>query len=229
MLQTSALLLLVALAFHMVTPRTTAQTPGTGAITGTISDPSGARISSARVTILNKDTNFTRDVSTAGDGVFRAALLPPGDYSLTVEASGFVSQSTANVHVLASNTTSIDFKLQIGTSMTTVEVMENVELAETQSSALGQTTDGQTIQALPLANRNFTQILALSPGVIVGVPDAGAFGKNTQNVEVNGAKTTANNFQFNGIDANNLSGNSASGFAPEPGIAIPAPDTIAEF
>ena len=46
---------------------------------------------------------------------------------------------------------------------------------------------------------------------------------------VNGAKTTANNFQFNGIDANNLSENSASEFAPEPGIAIPAPDTIAEF
>src|SRR4030095_5423750 len=53
--------------------------------------------------------------------------------------------------------------------------------------------------------------------------------KNTQNVSVNGAKTTANNFQFDGIDANNLSENSASGFAPEPGIAIPAPDTIQEF
>jgi hypothetical protein len=224
----SALLLVLAV-FLMVAPLATAQTPGTGAITGTISDPSGARISSARVTVLNKDTNFTRDVSTTADGVFRAALLPPGDYSLTVEATGFVSQSTPNVRVLVSDTTSIHFKLQIGTSMTTVEVMENVELADTQSSALGQTTDGQTIQALPLANRNFTQILALSPGAIVGVPDAGAFGKNTQNVEVNGAKTTANNFQFNGIDANNLSENSASGFAPEPGIAIPAPDTIAEF
>src|SRR5262249_57773142 len=79
------------------------------------------------------------------------------------------------------------------------------------------------------ANRTFSQIRALSPGVVVGIPNAGAFGKTTQNVSVNGAKTTANNFQFDGIDANNLSENSASGFAPEPGIAIPAPDTIAEF
>src|SRR6202030_3863213 len=84
---------------------------------------------------------------------------------------------------------------------------------------------------LPLANRNFSQILALSPGVVVELPNAGAFGRNTQNVSVNGAKTTANNFQFNGIDANNIAENSFSGesFAPETGIAIPNPDTIAEF
>jgi len=223
------LLLFAALILGVATPQASAQTPGTGAIVGTVSDPSGARVAGAKVTVVSKDTGFSRDVSGSADGVFRCALLPPGDYSLTVEAAGFGTQSAPNVHVLASNTTSIDLALTLGTSTTTVEVAESIELAETQSSALGQTTDGQTIQALPLANRNFTQILALSPGVIVGVPDAGAFGKNTQNVTANGAKTTANNFQFNGIDANNLSENSASGFAPEAGIAIPAPDTIAEF
>ena len=183
----------------------------------------------AHVKVVNNGTDFSRDVVTTADGIFRCTLLPPGDYTLTIEASGFEKQSTPDIHVLVSNTTSIDLKLLLGTSTTTVEVAANVELADTQSSALGHTTNGDTIQALPLANRNFTQILALSPGVTVAVPDAGAFGKNTQNVMVNGAKTTANNFQFNGIDANNLSENSASGFAPEPGIAIPAPDTIAEF
>jgi hypothetical protein len=223
------LLSFAALLILLVTPELPAQTPGTGAIVGTVSDPSGARVSNAHVKVVNNGTDFSREVVTTTDGIFRCTLLPPGDYSLTIEATGFETLSAPVIHVLSSNTTSTDLKVQIGTSTTTVEVAANVELADTQSSALGHTTDSQTIQALPLANRNFTQILALSPGVTVGVPDAGAFGKNTQNVMVNGAKTTGNNFQFNGIDANNLSENSASGFAPEPGIAIPAPDTIAEF
>jgi Carboxypeptidase regulatory-like domain/TonB-dependent Receptor Plug Domain len=223
------LLSFATLLILLVAPELFAQTPGTGAIVGTVTDPSGALVAGAHVKVVNNGTDFSRDVVTTADGIFRCTLLPPGDYTLTIEASGFEKQSTPDIHVLVSNTTSIDLKLLLGTSTTTVEVAANVELADTQSSALGHTTNGDTIQALPLANRNFTQILALSPGVTVAVPDAGAFGKNTQNVMVNGAKTTANNFQFNGIDANNLSENSASGFAPEPGIAIPAPDTIAEF
>src|SRR5208337_1574769 len=97
--------------------------------------------------------------------------------------------------------------------------------------ALGQVTAENTIVSLPLANRNFSQILALNPGVVVGLPHAGNLGKNTQNVSANGAKTTSNNRQFNGVDANNISENSFSSptFYPETGIAVPAPDTIAEF
>jgi hypothetical protein len=223
------LLSFATLLILLVAPKLSAQTPGTGAIVGTVTDPSGALVAGAHVKVVNNGTDFSREVVTTSDGIFRCTLLPPGSYTLTIEASGFEKQSAPDIRVLVSNTTSIDLRLLLGTSTTTVEVAANVELADTQSSALGHTTNGDTIQALPLANRNFTQILALSPGVTVAVPDAGAFGKNTQNVMVNGAKTTANNFQFNGIDANNLSENSASGFAPEPGIAIPAPDTIAEF
>ena len=200
------LLSFATLLILLVAPKLSAQTPGTGAIVGTVTDPSGALVAGAHVKVVNNGTDFSREVVTTSDGIFRCTLLPPGDYTLTIEASGFEKQSTPDIHVLVSNTTSIDLKLLLGTSTTTVEVAANVELADTQSSALGHTTNGDTIQALPLANRNFTQILALSPGVTVAVPDAGAFGKNTQNVMVNGAKTTANNFQFNGIDANNLVG-----------------------
>jgi hypothetical protein len=102
-------------------------------------------------------------------------------------------------------------------------------LLQTESAALGKVVSDQSIVALPLANRNFTQILALSPGVVVGLPDAGELGRNNQNVAANGAGTTSNNFQFNGVDANNISENSASGFGPEVGLAVPAPDTIQEF
>ena len=89
--------------------------------------------------------------------------------------------------------------------------------------------DEQAINALPLSNRNFTQILSLSPGVVVGLPDATVLGRGTQDVTANGGKTTANNIQFNGVDANNLAQNSAAADGPEVGVAVPAPDTIQEF
>jgi len=206
-----------------------AQAPGTGAMAGVVLDPVGAVVPNAQVSLVNESTGLLRKLGTAPDGVFRATLLSPGNYSIEVLAEGFGSQRLRSVPVVASETTSVEFKLKLGESTTTIVVEESPELAQTQSSTLGRATDERTIASLPLANRNFSQILALSPGVIVEVPNAGAFGKNTQNVSVNGAKTTANNFQFDGIDANNLSENSASGFAPEPGIAIPALDTIAEF
>jgi Carboxypeptidase regulatory-like domain/TonB-dependent Receptor Plug Domain/TonB dependent receptor len=208
---------------------TYAQAPGTGAIAGTILDPSGAFVPNAQIVLQNEKTGLSRTVSTASEGLFRATLLPPGTYSVEVSAQGFGKQTLHAVPVVASEITSIEFKLRIGETATSVLVEESPEMVQTQSTTLGRATGENTIVSLPLANRNFSQILALSPGVVVELPNAGAFGRNTQNVSVNGAKTTANNFQFDGIDANNMSENSASGFDPEVGIAIPAPDTIAEF
>jgi hypothetical protein len=210
-------------------PEAVAQAPGTGAISGTVLDPSGAVVPNAQVSVVNESTGFSRALATASDGLFRATLMPPGSYSIEIRAQGFGTQTLQSVRVFASEITTVEIRLKLGVGNTTVIVEATPELVQSQSSTLGRPTDEKTIVSLPLANRNFSQILALSPGVVVEIPDAGAFGINTQNVSVNGAKTTANNFQFDGIDANNLSENSASGFPPEAGIAIPAPDTIAEF
>ncbi len=103
------------------------------------------------------------------------------------------------------------------------------EIAQADSSTLGRAVDEQAIEALPLENRNFTQILSLSPGVAVALPNAAALGRGSQNVADNGAKTTSNNVQFNGVDANNLAQNSVENATEEVGVAVPAPDTIAEF
>jgi len=183
----------------------------------------------AAVHVVSQGTGWSRTTVTGADGLFRAPLLPPGEYSVVVSASGFQTKSVDSVHVVAGETTVFNVRLAVGTVASETAVVAAPEFAQTESSALGRVTDARTITALPLANRNFSQILALNPGVVVELPDAAALGKNTQNVSSNGAKTTANNFQFNGIDANNLSQGSFSGFDPEPGIAIPAPDTIAEF
>jgi hypothetical protein len=209
-----------------------AQAPGTGAITGRIYDPSGAIVPSARVSVVSEETNWTRMVTTTLEGLFRAPLLLPGNYSVVVEAAGFQQKTIRFIHVVVSETAVVNIRLAVGSAASVkVQVIGSPELSQTESAALGRVTDGSTVVALPLANRNFSQVLALSPGVIVEVPNAGNLGANTQNVSVNGAKITANNFQFNGIDANNISQNSFAGetFAPEAGIAIPNPDTIAEF
>jgi Carboxypeptidase regulatory-like domain/TonB-dependent Receptor Plug Domain/TonB dependent receptor len=205
------------------------QTPGTGAIVGRVFDPSGALVAHARVSAMNDGSNLSRQVTTTNRGDYEVALLPPGEYTIKVEQSGFEPEVLHSISVVVSETRVVDVKLRLGRAATELEVTAGSELAQTESSALGRVTDEKAIVSLPLANRNFTQILALSPGAIVDVPNAGALGANTQNITVNGAKTTANNFQFNGIDANNISQNSLSGFEAEPGIAIPAPDTIAEF
>src|ERR1700733_11912906 len=75
------LLSFAALLILLVTPELPAQTPGTGAIVGTVSDPSGARVSDAHVRVVNSGTDFSREVLTTVDGIFRCTLLPPGNYS----------------------------------------------------------------------------------------------------------------------------------------------------
>jgi hypothetical protein len=207
-----------------------AQAPGTGAIAGSVTDPSGALLRSARVSAVSEETQFSRDVTTGSDGLFRVPLLRPGNYSITVTASGFEAKTLRGIHVTVTETAVVDVALPVAKAAATkIEVLGTPELAQTQSSALGRVTDENTIVSLPLANRNYTQILGLNPGVVVELPNAGNLGKANQNVSANGAKTTSNNFQFNGVDANNLSENSASGYQAEIGVAIPAPDTIEEF
>lgn len=206
-----------------------AQTSGTGAINARVLDPSGAVVAHATVVVSDDRTGVSRTVRSAGGGWYRATLLPPGPYSLHVETAGFAPVNLHSIRVVVTETTVVDIALQLTSKTERVNVIATERLLQTESTALGWVTEGDVINALPLANRNFTQILALSPGVTVELPDAGALGRNNQNVATDGAKTTDNNFQFNGIDANNIAENSASGFGAEVGVAIPAPDTIAEF
>ncbi len=206
-----------------------AQSPGTGAITGLVADASGAVLAKASVLVVSDETHVTRPVLSSSDGVFRVSLLPPGTYNISAASPGFATRQMRAVHVGVSETVTVELRLAVGSTGETLEVRSTPYLAQVESSTLGRAVDEKTIRDLPLANRNYTQIIALSPGVVVELPNASALGRNSQNVSANGNKTTSNNVQFNGIDANNLSQNSASGYQSEVGTAIPAPDTIEEF
>lgn len=204
------------------------QAPGTGAVTGTVYDPAGSVVQRAHVVLKSESTGMIRTNASNESGVFTFALLSPGSYTVAISATGFLQRS-ATVNVVVAETSVIDFHLPLESASTSITVKPTIELAQTESSALGRAVDHQTIDALPLSNRNYTQILSLSPGVVVELPNASALGRGTQNVAANGNKTTGNNIQFNGVDANNLSQNSAASDGEEVGVAAPAPDTIQEF
>jgi hypothetical protein len=202
-----------------------AQDAATGAIAGTVYDASGALLTKAEVDVASEAAHLSRSVHVDQQGAFRLSLLPPGTYAVTVHADGFEQRAMGAIKVNVGEVTSLSLALATGSVNYTVQV----DITQPETSALGRVVDEKTIQELPLANRNYTQILALSPGVAVELPNAANLGRNNQNVSANGGGTTANNFQFNGVDANNLSQNSASGYQSEVGLAIPAPDVIQEF
>jgi hypothetical protein len=210
--------------------RVASQTPGTGAISGTVFDPAHRVIAVADVTAVDQATHAERTVKTGTGGDFRFSLLQPGDYAITFAAAGFAPGTITAVRVAAGEVRSLDATMHVDKATAVVKVTANLEVADLESSTLGSLVDRESIESLPLANRNFTQILGLSPGVIVDLPNAAQPGSGTQNVASNGATPTANNIQFNGIDANNLAENSAAtAGTSEVGVAIPAVDTIQEF
>jgi hypothetical protein len=206
------------------------QTPGTGAISGVVYDPSNRVVANADVQVVNEATYVSRSVATTQEGLFRVPLLLPGTYTVTVKAPGFADNTSHSIDVTVSETSSLSVTLAVAGASASVQVVAEAKIAQLESSRLGGVVDQTAIRSLPLSNRNYTQILGLAPGVVVDLPNAANLGHGTQNVASNGATPVSNNLQFNGIDANNLYENSASNAESSiVGTAIPAPDTIQEF
>ena len=198
-----------------------AQSQTTGRIIGTVKDERGARIVSAQVTIRNNATADEREVKTDEQGNFNVPLLSPGTYSVRITAPGFAPAVFEPVPVIITETTTADAEMVLaGPDTVSLEIHS---LIQRDGPQLGRVVDTRAVSELPLATRNFTQMLALSPGTSVALPDHTALGRSSQNVSVNGARVTQNDFEINGVDANNLATNAAAT------IAVPAPETIHEF
>src|SRR6266568_2621080 len=206
------------------------QTAGTGAIAGSITDPSGASVAEVQVKATNEATGEVRTVVSGAAGNYTVALLVPGLYTLEVSKTGFKLTQASHVSVVVTETTTFNVRMELGQLAEKVVVEALAEQLQTQSSALGEVTSGEQVRTLPLVNRNYTQIISLNPGVAADVTDAGAIGRG--NVGTGGAPIVANggweadnNVQMNGVGINDLQ---SSGFFSG-GVAIPNPDTIQEF
>jgi hypothetical protein len=221
----SALLLVVISA-----NRVSAQSAGTGALTGTVTDQSGKSVPNATVTITNSGTNQERSTTTGADGVYKFSLLPPGTYRVRFAAAGFKSAEVSGVVIDVTETPLLDKVLEIGAVTQTVTVESSVETLQTQSSTLGTTVTGSQINALPMAQRNYTEILGLSAGTSGAPENATTLGKGTQDISVNGNDPGQNNFQMDGVAIDNIANRGSAGdFGIYAGIGIPNPDAIEEF
>jgi hypothetical protein len=217
-----ALLLPFALCF-LLSVRALAQSQTTGRITGTVNDQKGAVIVGAEVVVVSRATRDERKVITDTEGHYVVPLLAPGSYMVNITASGFHTLRFDNVTVVITETTSINADLAVGGAIQESVTVSAASLIQTAGPQLGRVVDSRTVSELPLATRNFTQILGLSPGTAVDLPDNTALGRNSQNVSVNGARSTQNNFQINGVFALNVNTNATAL------LAVPAPETIQEF
>jgi Carboxypeptidase regulatory-like domain len=166
--------LLFALAHG--TSRLLAQTTvGTGSIVGIVSDPSGAVISSAKITITNMATGQVIQLSTNSSGSFNSGALIPGDYKTQVTATGFRSVEVSTT-VLLGNTATVNVHLQIGAENQVVEVKSSELSVNTEQPTVQGVLSEKQIENLPINGRNFLDLAQLEPGV--QIQDGGALGKD---------------------------------------------------
>lgn len=217
--------LLLTLFFLVVPVRLHAQGGATGAISGTVEDSSGGVVTGAKVEIVSTATNeLLRSETTNASGFFTVTLLPAGAYVVRVNAPGLTETSLRDVIVRVTETTRLTISLKAKTIEEKVEVRANVENVKTTDATTGESLGGQTIRELPLATRNFQQLLALSAGASSSLNSAAQLGRGDVRINVNGAREDNNNYQIEGIGANDPTNLGELANTP-----LPSPDAIQEF
>ena len=167
---------------------------------GTVLDPSGAAVPNAPVTLTDKDTGSVRTALTDGTGVFRFLNLSPGDYSVSVRASGFKGFTAAAVTVEANQTRDVGkVSLEIGSSTDTVTVMAEAQAVQLASSEKAQAIAGNQLNDITLKGRDLFGYLKLVPGVIDTTASRDVTSPNAiGGITING-NTSAKNFTVDGI------------------------------
>ena len=222
--------ILIALVMLILSPICTAQTARTGALAGTVNDPSGGVLAGSHIMVTDEASGEARQATTGENGYYSIPSLTPGSYRVEISNSGFKTKIFPRVQIVVTETTVLNVRMELGEVSQTVRVDEQLEQLQTESSALGRVTSGEQVRDLPLAVRNYTQIIGLNPGVATEVTDAGDLGRggggnNQNNTVSNGDWSADNNFQMNGVGINDVQ---QQRFASA-GVAIPNPDTIQEF
>ena len=222
----AVLVALVAIALSLAAVPATAQVDR-GEIVGTVSDPSGARISGATVILTNLETGQSQHLTTDEEGTYAAKLLKIGTYSLSAHKQGFQTTIQSTVEVAVNQSVRVDLTLKLGSASEKVEVTSAAPLLQTETSSLGTVETERRISELPLNGRNFIQLAYLGPGANGGQTGSNVSGGVFENeraneaVSVNGLRVSNNNFLLNGVDNNE--------FGLGGVVVLPPPDAIQEF
>lgn len=201
-----------------------------GSIVGTVRDSSGAAVPGATVTVTNRATSVVSTRSSNDSGAYEVPELRVGEYNVLITHAGFADARASDISVSIGGRQRIDLTLKIGEATTTVEVSGVSLQVETDTSQRDQTITQQQSEALPILNRNYSDLLGLVTGVRQA-PSAATTSSINSLVRqgaynVNGQRSMFNNFLLDGMD-NNAYGESNQGFDNQT-IAIP-PDSVAQF
>ena len=197
----------------------------TASIVGTVSDPSGAPISGATVTVTDTERGTTSTAKTNDSGAYNLPRVPVGTYKVEIAASGFQKAVHPPFTLVLNQTARVDVQMRVGQVTETVEVTGTTPVLQTEDAQVSTIIDSKTNDNLPLATRNFLQLTLLTPGAISVDPQSMNTGSNLAEEGgrpyINGNREQANNFLLDGIDNNQASEN-LIGFTP-------SPDAIGEF
>ena len=139
---------------------------GRGAISGLVTDPSGALVPGAKITLANHATGTSQSTTTTAGGLYSFVSLAPGSYTVTASQSGFQTLVQDNVLVTVDQTTSLNLTLQVGNVSQVVRVSAAADVLDTANSTVGQLIDAATIDRVPLLNRDVYELVQLSAGVL---------------------------------------------------------------
>ena len=175
--------------------RVHAQNSTTGDIAGVVTDPSGATVPGAKVSLKDETKGNTQETTTNKDGVYHFYLLAPGPYTITVSATGFQSFSR-HANAAVGQIASLNIALSLGAATSTVTVTEAAPLIQTENGDTSTSLSAQQVSNVPNPGNDLTAIAQLAPGVIVN--SQGGYG----NVEAFGLPATSNLFTMDGMDDN---------------------------
>ncbi|MBV9268222.1 MAG: carboxypeptidase regulatory-like domain-containing protein, partial [Acidobacteriaceae bacterium] len=180
-------------------------------VNGLVSDPSGAAVPNAQVSLTNTQTAVTKNTNSNNNGAYAFLNIVPGVYTVQASAPGFATQTQPNITLEVNQTATLDFHLTVGAANTTVTVEAVAAGVETATAELGTVVTKREVTDLPLNGRNFTQLLTITPGVVNIHTDQSAGGGggfvgnalgNFSFPSVNGSRVRSNTFLLDGV--NNL-------------------------
>lgn len=178
----------------------------TAELTGLVTDPGGAAVADATVSIANPARGIKMDVTTNASGIYVAPLLPPADgYEITVTKAGFQQLTRRGITLQVAQTATVNLTLAVGSSSETVIVSGAPPLLDAQTSSVGQVIEARTITALPLNGRSSFRLIQLTPGVTFNQAAYGQFGDVPVNTtwdtsfSINGGQAQSNEFLIDGV------------------------------
>jgi hypothetical protein len=198
-----------------------------GEITGRVSDPSGAGMPEASLTLTNTSTNAVRLTTTSSEGFYSFPSLPPGIYNVRTEHTGFKSAASNNVEVQVQQTVRLDLTLQVGQTSESIEVSANAALLQSENSTVGSVIETKSITELPLNGRQYLNLVTLAPNVSNFAPPAGQAqsrqggDRANQSISAGGNRIVFDYFTLDGVVNTDPNFNTY--------IVLPSIDALQEF